>query len=66
MVDDEPSGAVRRRQDMRPSLRKAEQGDQGRGRLRAGAQAGDTAVDRVSFRVFRRGTRPEPGPPLEL
>ncbi|WP_125803996.1 hypothetical protein [Actinoplanes sp. ATCC 53533] len=36
------------------------------GRLRAGAQAGDTAVDRMSFRVFRRGTRPEPGPPLEL
>lgn len=36
------------------------------GRLRAGAQAGDTAVDRMSFRVFRRGGRPEPGPPLEL
>jgi hypothetical protein len=36
------------------------------GRLRAGAQAGDTAVDRMSFRVFRRGTRSEPGPPLEL
>jgi len=36
------------------------------GRLRAGAQAGDTAVDRMSFRVFRRGARPEPEPPLEL
>jgi hypothetical protein len=36
------------------------------GRLRAGAQAGDTAVDRMSFRVFRRGTRPDPGPTLEL
>jgi hypothetical protein len=35
-------------------------------RLRAGAEAGDTAVDRMSLRVFRRGTRPEPGPPLEL
>jgi hypothetical protein len=36
------------------------------GRLRAGAQAGDTAVDRMSVRVFHRGARPEqdlpPGP----
>jgi hypothetical protein len=36
------------------------------GRLRSGAQAGDTAVDRMSFRVFRRGNRAEPGPPLDL
>jgi hypothetical protein len=36
------------------------------GRLRAGAQAGDTAVDRMSLRVFRRGSRAEPGPPPDL
>ncbi|GAA3351778.1 hypothetical protein GCM10020358_82780 [Amorphoplanes nipponensis] len=36
------------------------------GRLRAGARAGDTAVDRMSSRVFGRTVRPEPGPPLEL
>jgi hypothetical protein len=36
------------------------------GRLRAGARAGDTAVDRMSFRVFRRGSRPDPAEPLDL
>ena len=29
-------------------------------RLRAGAAAGDAAVDRLTFRVFRRAHRPEP------
>jgi len=35
------------------------------GRLRAGA-AGDTVVDRLSLRMFRRGHRPEPAPPPDL
>jgi hypothetical protein len=36
------------------------------GRLRTSAAVGDTAVDRLTFRVFHRGPRPEPGPPPEL
>ncbi|MFI7600365.1 hypothetical protein [Actinoplanes sp. NPDC049681] len=36
------------------------------GRLRAGADAGDTAVDRLTFRVFHRAPRPEPAPPADL
>ncbi|MEV8508904.1 hypothetical protein AB0368_29295 [Actinoplanes sp. NPDC051475] len=36
------------------------------GRLRAGADAGDTAVDRLTFRVFHRAPRPEPAPPPDL
>jgi hypothetical protein len=35
-------------------------------RLRSGAEAGDTAVDRLTLRVFRRSRRPEPGPTTEL
>jgi len=35
------------------------------GRLRAGAEAGDTAVDRLTSRVFHRNPRPSPAPPPE-
>jgi hypothetical protein len=34
------------------------------GRIRTGAAAGDSAVDRLTFRVFRRGARPAPAPPV--
>lgn len=33
------------------------------GRIRTGAAAGDSAVDRLTFRIFHRGTRPAPVPP---
>ncbi|MEV4641445.1 hypothetical protein AB0J80_29285 [Actinoplanes sp. NPDC049548] len=36
------------------------------GRLRAGAEAGDTAVDRLTFRMLRRAPRSEPAPPADL
>jgi hypothetical protein len=36
------------------------------GRLRAGAEAGDTAVDRLRSRMFRRSPYPPPQPPPEL
>ncbi|MCA2211463.1 hypothetical protein [Jidongwangia harbinensis] len=36
------------------------------GRLRAGADAGDTAVEGLAVRVFRRGPRRTPAPPPEL
>ena len=36
------------------------------GRLRAGAAAGDTVVDRLTYRVFHRGPGPQPAPPPEL
>jgi hypothetical protein len=32
-------------------------------RIRSGAAAGDTAVDRFTFRVFHRGTQPVAAPP---
>jgi hypothetical protein len=32
-------------------------------RIRTGAAAGDTAADRLTFRVFHRGPRPVPAPP---
>jgi hypothetical protein len=35
------------------------------GRLRAGAEAGDTAVDRLTYRVFHRAPRPGPAAPPE-
>jgi hypothetical protein len=35
-------------------------------RIRTGAAAGDTAVDRLTFRMFRRGPRPMPAPPDDL
>ncbi len=36
------------------------------GRLRAGAEAGDTVVDRLTFRAFHRGPRRQPPPPPDL
>nr|BFE74205.1 hypothetical protein GCM10020092_075060 [Actinoplanes digitatis] len=33
------------------------------GRIRTGAATGDSAVDRLTFRMFHRGTRPSPVPP---
>ncbi|MFC3743546.1 hypothetical protein [Paractinoplanes deccanensis] len=36
------------------------------GRIRNGAAAGDSAVDRVTTRVLRRGGDPVPAPPAEL
>ncbi|WP_199514234.1 hypothetical protein [Nucisporomicrobium flavum] len=36
------------------------------GRLRSGTEAGDTAVDRLTARIFHRGPRPDPPPPLDL
>jgi hypothetical protein len=33
------------------------------GRIRTGAATGDTAVERLTFRVFHRGPRPAPAPP---
>ena len=32
------------------------------GRIRTGAATGDTAVDRLTFRVFHRGPRAAPAP----
>jgi hypothetical protein len=34
------------------------------GRIRTGAAAGDTAVERLTTRVFHRGPKPAPAPPL--
>ncbi|PRY30836.1 hypothetical protein [Pseudosporangium ferrugineum] len=50
---------------IRPLLRGQREGlvDELLERLRAGAEAGDTAVDRLTFRVFHPGSRPEPAPP---
>ncbi|MET8153217.1 hypothetical protein [Actinoplanes sp. NPDC005259] len=34
------------------------------GRIRTGAANGDSAVDRLTFRMFHRGPRPAPAPPF--
>ncbi|GGQ48830.1 hypothetical protein [Couchioplanes azureus] len=36
------------------------------GRLRAGAEAGDTAVDRLTSRMLHHGSGPQPAPPGDL